>query len=42
MVTLFADSDAQMEEPERMLRETLRFSAEPVERVELVREIVGV
>ncbi len=41
LVTLFADTEEQMEEPERMLRATLRFADEPVGRGELVREVVG-
>ncbi len=41
LITLFADREQQLEEPERMLRGTLRFSDEAVEQVELVREILA-
>ena len=41
LVTLFGDSAAQVEEAEGMLWGTVRFAEEAVERVELVREIVG-
>ena len=41
LVTLFADTEEQIEEPERMLRGTLRFTDDAVQRGELVREVVG-
>ncbi len=41
LLTLFADTEAQLEEPERMLRETLRFTDTPVPRTPLIRAILG-
>lgn len=40
LITLFADEDIKLDEPERMLRATLRFSDRPVSKVDLVRDVV--
>lgn len=41
LVTLFAEDAARLDEPERMLRETLQVSATPTDRQPLIREIVA-
>jgi pyrimidine-nucleoside phosphorylase len=40
LVTLFAEDVALLDEPERMLRETLRIVAEPPASIPLIREVV--
>ena len=41
LVTLFADTPAQLEEPEHLLRSTLRLVDGAVPRVSLVRAVIG-
>jgi pyrimidine-nucleoside phosphorylase len=41
LATLFSEDAALLEEPEAMLRETLRIGAEPPEPIPLIREVIG-
>ncbi len=40
LVTLFSEDAALLDEPESMLRETLKISAEPPQPISLIREII--